>query len=106
MEDDDEASGLSVPQIGRYEMGTSEPRMTALVKLAKALIFSAVPFEGLKLREIILRISVITSDSQPALKLRWGGEEVQREEVVQEFKSVLELQIGEAASLALGGFSA
>ncbi|WP_339419052.1 MULTISPECIES: helix-turn-helix domain-containing protein [unclassified Pseudomonas] len=31
------ASGLSVPQIGRYEMGTSTPRMTALVKLAKAL---------------------------------------------------------------------
>ncbi|MEE5060546.1 helix-turn-helix domain-containing protein [Pseudomonas alliivorans] len=31
------ASGLSVPQIGRYEMGTSKPRMTALVKLAKAL---------------------------------------------------------------------
>lgn len=31
------ASGLSVPQIGRYEMGTSAPRMTALVKLAKAL---------------------------------------------------------------------
>lgn len=32
-----QASGLSVPQIGRYEMGTSKPRMTALVKLAKAL---------------------------------------------------------------------
>lgn len=31
------ASGLSVPQIGRYEMGTSVPRMTALVKLSKAL---------------------------------------------------------------------
>lgn len=31
------ASGLSVPQIARYETGTSKPRMTALVKLAKAL---------------------------------------------------------------------
>ncbi|WP_258704727.1 helix-turn-helix domain-containing protein [Pseudomonas sichuanensis] len=31
------ASGLSVPQIARYESGTSKPRMTALVKLAKAL---------------------------------------------------------------------
>jgi len=31
------ASGISVPQIGRYEMGTSAPRMTALVKLANAL---------------------------------------------------------------------
>jgi transcriptional regulator with XRE-family HTH domain len=31
------ASGMSVPQIARYETGTSRPRMTALVKLAKAL---------------------------------------------------------------------
>jgi transcriptional regulator with XRE-family HTH domain len=31
------ASGISVPQIGRYETGLSSPRMTALVKLAKAL---------------------------------------------------------------------
>lgn len=32
-----QASGVSVPQIARYETGTSKPRMTALVKLAKAL---------------------------------------------------------------------
>lgn len=31
------ASGISVPQIGRYETGLSTPRMTALVKLSKAL---------------------------------------------------------------------
>jgi transcriptional regulator with XRE-family HTH domain len=31
------ASGISVPQIARYETGVSKPRMTALVKLAKAL---------------------------------------------------------------------
>lgn len=30
-------SGVSLPQIGRYETGTSKPRMTAIVKLAKAL---------------------------------------------------------------------
>lgn len=30
-------SGVSVPQIARYETGTSKPRMAALVKLAKAL---------------------------------------------------------------------
>ena len=53
----------------------------------------------------MLRISVITSGAQPALKLRWIGEEVQREEIAQEFKSVLEAQVGEAAKLALGTFS-
>lgn len=31
------ASGVSHPQIARYERGESNPRMTALVKLAKAL---------------------------------------------------------------------
>lgn len=31
------ASGVSVPQIARYETGTSKPRMTAITKLAKAL---------------------------------------------------------------------
>lgn len=31
------ASGISVPQIQRYEMGTSSPRLSALVKLSRAL---------------------------------------------------------------------
>ncbi|MCT8165626.1 MULTISPECIES: helix-turn-helix domain-containing protein [unclassified Pseudomonas] len=31
------ASGISVPQIGRYETGTSSPRLSALVKLSEAL---------------------------------------------------------------------
>ena len=78
---------------------------TSKETLPTSLIFSVVPFEGLSLREIILRISVITSGAQPALKLRWVGEEVQREEIAQEFKSVLDAQVGEAAKLALGTFS-
>lgn len=79
---------------------------TSKETLPTSLIFSVVPFGGLSLREIILRISVITSGAQPALKLRWVGEEVQREEIAQEFKSVLDRQIGEAARLALGTFTA
>jgi len=78
---------------------------TSKETLPTSLIFSAVPFEGLQLREIILRISVITSGAQPVLKLRWVGEDVQREEIAQEFKSVLDAQIGEAAKLALGSFN-
>ncbi|MEE3926390.1 hypothetical protein [Pseudomonas viridiflava] len=37
---------------------------------------------------------------------RWIGEDVRRVEIAQEFKSVLEAQVGEAAQLALGNFSA
>lgn len=79
---------------------------TSKETLPTSLIFSAVPFEGLQMREIILRISVITSGAQPVLKLRWVGEDVQREEIAQEFKSVLEAKVGDAAQLALGSFAA
>lgn len=72
--------------------------------LPTALLFHVVPFEGLTEQQIQLRISVITSGSQPVLKLRWLGEEVQREDIAQEFKTVLQQQIGNNASLAIGSF--
>lgn len=72
--------------------------------LPTALLFSVIPFEGLTEQQIQLRISVITSGSQPVLKLRWLGEEVQREDIAQEFKTVLQQQIGANAALAIGSF--
>lgn len=77
---------------------------TSKETLPAALVFSVVPYEGLSMRNITLRVSVITSGAQPMLKLRWIGEEMQREEIAQEFKSVLEAHIGEAAQLTLGTF--
>ena len=78
--------------------------LTSKETLTASLVFSVVPYEGLSIRHIILRVSVITSGAQPMLKLRWVGEEVQREEIAQEFKSVLDAQIGPAAQLTLGTF--
>ena len=72
--------------------------------LPAALLFSTIPYEGLTEQRINLRISVLTSGAQPALKLRWVGEEVQREDIAQEFKTVLQDKIGDAASLSLGAF--
>ena len=72
--------------------------------LPVSLQFRTVPFEGLTEQLITLRLSVITSGSQPVLKLRWVGEEVQREDIAQEFKSVLQDKIGDAAALSLGAF--
>ena len=72
--------------------------------LPVSLQFSTIPFEGLTEQVITLRLSVITSGSQPVLKLRWVGEEVQREDIAQEFKAVLNRNIGEAAVLSLGAF--
>lgn len=72
--------------------------------LPVSLQFSVIPFEGLTEQVITLRLSVITSGAVPVLKLRWVGEEVQREDIAQEFKSVLQEKIGEAAVLSLGAF--
>ena len=77
---------------------------TSKETLPASLVFSVVPYEGLSVRNITLRVSVITSGLQPMLKLRWIGEEVQREEIAQEFKSVLDARIGEASQLTLGTF--
>ncbi|MBI6975706.1 DUF2303 family protein [Pseudomonas lactis] len=72
--------------------------------LPVSLQFSTIPFEGLTEQVITLRLSVITSGEVPVLKLRWVGEEVQREDIAQEFKSVLQEKIGDAARLSLGAF--
>lgn len=70
------------------------------------LDFKVTPFEGLGEQVIRLRVSVITGGSQPVLKLRWIGEEAQRESIAQEFKAVLEEKAGESAALSLGTFDA
>lgn len=77
---------------------------TSKETLPASLVFSVVPYEGLSVRDITLRVSVITSGAQPMLKLRWIAEELQREEIAREFKSVLDAQIGESAQLTLGIF--
>jgi uncharacterized protein YfdQ (DUF2303 family) len=72
--------------------------------LPALLLFNVIPYEGLTEQQIMLRVSVITSGTQPVLKLRWVGEEVQREDIAQEFKTVLQDKIGDAAALSLGAF--
>ncbi|WP_367239102.1 DUF2303 family protein [Pseudomonas fulva] len=70
------------------------------------LDFKVTPFEGLGEQVIRLRVSVITGGTQPVLKLRWIGEEAQREAIAQEFKAVLDAKVGSAAKLSLGTFEA
>jgi uncharacterized protein YfdQ (DUF2303 family) len=70
------------------------------------LDFKVIPFEGLGEQVIRLRVSVITSGPQPVLKLRWIGEEAQRENIAQEFKAVLDKKVGASAALSIGTFDA
>lgn len=72
----------------------------------EALHFSLIPYEGLATRIFTLKLSILTGDDKPTLKLRWAGEELQVEEIAQEFKTTLAKEIGGAATLTLGTFSA
>lgn len=73
--------------------------------LASALHFTTVPFEGLMPATLPLRLSVITSGESLVLKLRWVGEESQREGFAREFQGVLEKEVGGFVPLTLGTFN-
>ena len=73
--------------------------------LPSAFIFTTVPFEGLQPANITLRLSVITGRDEPQLKLRWVGEEAQREEFAREFKAVLEQHVDGLVPLTIGTFA-
>lgn len=75
------ASGLSVPQISRYEMGTSKPRMTALVKLAAALNRDVSELVDADDQPEITEISLVSEDetSMPVALPRASFERLQQE---------------------------
>lgn len=73
--------------------------------LASTLRFTTVPFEGLQSATLPLRLSVLTGSDTPVLKLRWVGEETQREEFAREFKDILVKEVGEHVPLTLGTFN-
>lgn len=70
------------------------------------IAFTLVPYEGLSEITALLRVSIHTGDDKPTLKLRWVGEEGQKEEIARDFKDVLGQEIGGAAKLTLGTFKA
>ncbi|MDT3720322.1 DUF2303 family protein [Pseudomonas oryzihabitans] len=71
-----------------------------------SIAFTLVPYEGLSEITALLRVSIHTSNpsEHPTLKLRWVGEEGQKEEIARDFKDVLGQEIGSAARLTLGTF--
>ncbi|WP_160286516.1 DUF2303 family protein [Pseudomonas knackmussii] len=72
--------------------------------LPGSLIFSCPPFDGLPVRNFVLRLAVITTEAKPVIKLRWVGEEQVREEIAQEFKELLAAEIADSTSLTIGTF--
>lgn len=99
-------SDHKVSETGSSRSAMDQIEASSKETLPTSLLFSVVPFEGLTEQQIQLRLSVITSGAHPTLKLRWVGEDVQREDIAQEFKTVLQSKIGENATLVLGAFDA
>lgn len=91
--------GASRSALDSIEAASAESRI-------EALHFSLIPYEGLAVRVFTLKLSILTGDDKPTLKLRWAGEEQQVEEIAQEFKATLAKEVSGAASLTLGTFSA
>ncbi|WP_278369549.1 DUF2303 family protein [Vreelandella titanicae] len=67
--------------------------------------FHCIPYEGLAFRTFEMRVSILTDDIKPKLKLRIIGLETAQEEMAKEFKDVLQGELDEKATLLLGSFS-
>lgn len=67
--------------------------------------FHCIPYEGLAFRTFEMRVSILTDDIKPKLKLRIIGLETAQEEMAKEFKQVLADELEESATLLLGSFS-
>lgn len=95
----------TVSDFGASRSAMDEIEAKSQETLASGFIFTTVPYEGLQPAAIQLRLSVITGRESPVLKLRWVGEEAQREDFAREFKGVLESEVGGLVPLTIGTFS-
>lgn len=86
----------------RSAMDAIEAR--SLDTMPTTFIFTTPPFDALPPADITLRVSVITGRDQPLLKLRWVGEEAQREAFADEFKQVLQAEVGGLVNLTIGNY--
>lgn len=76
----------------------------SLETMPTTFIFTTRPYEPLEPASITLRVSVITGRDEPQLKLRWVGEEAQRESFADEFKRVLDSAVGGLVPLTIGTY--
>lgn len=73
--------------------------------LPAEFLFTVAPYEGLIARTIRLRVAVLTGGDKPTLRLRWIGEAQLREDLAQEFKQVVQTEVGGSATLTIGTFN-
>lgn len=94
----------NVSDFGASRSAMDEIEAKSQETLASSFTFTTVPYEGLQPADIQLRLSVITGKDEPVLKLRWVGEEAQREGFAREFKELLNSEVGGFVPLTLGTY--
>ncbi|CAM4006364.1 DUF2303 family protein [Ectopseudomonas alcaliphila] len=94
-----------VGDLNNRRSAMEEIEAKSLETLPTAFVFSAKPYDPLSVADITLRLSVITGDKSPVLKLRWVGQEAQQEAFAEEFQQVLDGEIGGLLPLTIGTYS-
>ncbi len=69
------------------------------------LRFEFEPYPGLAMITAVLRVSILTDDAKPGIKLRWVREEAQREEIALNFAEALKAGLTDDINITLGVFS-
>lgn len=59
-------------------------------KLPAKILFTCKPYSDLKEREFVIRIALLTSSDEPTFSLRQVGAEEQQEDIINEFRELLE----------------
>ena len=96
---------LTPVQAGAVELPIRAEAALLMEKETGQVLYAQNEHEALEPASITLRVSVITGRDEPLLKLRWVGEDAQREGFADEFKQALDKAVGGLVPLTIGTFN-
>jgi uncharacterized protein YfdQ (DUF2303 family) len=88
----------------RKRTALEEVEASASGGIPSAIVMKVEPYEELRLRDIVIRIAVITSGPAPQISFRIAQREALTEAIAQDFKKTLQERIGETPKLLIGSF--
>ncbi len=94
-----------VGDLNNRRSAMEEIEARSLETLPTTFVFSTKPYDTLSVADITLRLSVITGEKTPVLKLRWVAQEAQQEAFAEEFQQVLESEVGGLLPLTIGTYT-
>lgn len=68
------------------------------------ILFRFVPYPEFPEITVKLRLSLLTEESKPCFTLRWIGQEIQQEQLAEDFKNILNDRLGDVVQLNIGSF--